>query len=44
VRYAKPETRMRLAKPLGEVFGMAERVDRVKEMIKEKKKNTVEDK
>ena len=44
VRYAKSETRMRLAKPLGEVFGMAERVDRMKERIKEMKKNTVEDK
>ncbi len=33
VRYSKPETRHRLAKPLGEVFGLAERVDRVKERI-----------
>ncbi len=33
VRYSRPETRRRLAKPLGEVFGLGEKVDRVKERL-----------
>ncbi len=33
VKYSKPETRHRLAKPLGEVFGLGEKVDRVKERL-----------
>lgn len=37
VRYSKPMTRKRLAKPLGEVMGLADRVDRIKQTMKEKK-------
>jgi len=33
VRYSRPETRQRLAKPLGDVFGLGEKVDRVKERL-----------
>jgi VanZ family protein len=34
VRYSKPETRKRLARPLGEVFGMGRRIDRVRRRLK----------
>jgi hypothetical protein len=36
VKYSNPERRKRLAKPLGEVFGMAEKVDRLKKRLAEK--------
>ncbi len=36
VRFSRPETRKRLARPLGEVFGLGQRVDRVKERLREK--------
>jgi len=38
VKYSNPETRRRLAKPLGEVFGLAGRVDRLKSRIKDMEK------
>lgn len=34
VRYSRPETRKRLAKPLGEVFGIGKRIDRIKKRFK----------
>ncbi len=34
VRYSKPEGRRRLAKPLGEVFGLGHRIDRIKLRLK----------
>lgn len=34
VRYANPDERKRLARPLGEVFGMNERIERMKARIK----------
>lgn len=34
VRYSKPETRQKLARPLGEVFGLGDRVDRIKSRLK----------
>lgn len=33
VKYSNPERRKRLAKPLGEVFGMADKVDRLKRRL-----------
>lgn len=33
VRYSRPERRKRLAKPLGEVFGLGERIDRLKKRM-----------
>lgn len=33
VRYANPDARKRLAKPLGEVFGLGRRIDRIKEQM-----------
>ncbi len=33
VRYSNPDTRKRLAMPLGEVFGMGVRIDRLKERL-----------
>ena len=35
VRYSRPEARVRLAKPLGEVFGLGSRVDRLMRRITE---------
>lgn len=35
VRYSRPETRHRLAKPMGEVFGLGKRIDRIKRRLKE---------
>lgn len=34
VRYSKPETRVKLAIPLGEVFGLGRRIDKIKKRIK----------
>lgn len=34
VRYSRPETRHRLAKPMGEVFGLGKRIDRIKRRLK----------
>ncbi len=39
VRYSKPDARRRLAKPLGEVFGMAEKIDRIKRKLQDKDRN-----
>lgn len=36
VRYSRPETRKRLTKPMGEVFGLGRRIDRIRKKIKEK--------
>lgn len=33
VRYSKPETRTRLARPLGDVFGLGSRIDRMRERL-----------
>ncbi len=33
VRYSRPETRKRLARPLGEVFGLGERMERLKRRL-----------
>ncbi|OGQ63966.1 MAG: hypothetical protein A2V21_303445 [Deltaproteobacteria bacterium GWC2_55_46] len=33
VRYSNPDTRKRLAKPLGEVFGLGKRIDMIKERM-----------
>lgn len=38
VRYSNPDTRKRLTRPLGEVFGLGRRVDRLKRKIKKVKK------
>lgn len=37
VRYTNPAGRKRLARPLGEVFGLAERIDRMKQRIKQRR-------
>ncbi len=37
VKYSRPETRKRLAKPLGEVFGLGERVERWKRRLEKEK-------
>jgi len=37
VRYSKPETRKRLTKPLGEVFGVGARIDRIRTRIKKER-------
>lgn len=34
VRYSRPETRHRLAMPMGEVFGLGKRIDRIKHRLK----------
>lgn len=34
VRYSKPDARVRLAKPLGEVMGLGSRIDRIKRNLK----------
>ncbi|MEK7774151.1 MAG: hypothetical protein AAB307_07350 [Deltaproteobacteria bacterium] len=33
VKYSRPETRKRLAKPMGEVFGLGRRIDRIKRRL-----------
>ncbi|MBI5810298.1 MAG: hypothetical protein HZB21_03805 [Deltaproteobacteria bacterium] len=38
VRYSKPETRKRLTRPLGDVFGLADRIDRIKRRFKKRKR------
>lgn len=37
VKYSNPEARKRLARPLGEVFGVAGRIDRVKERFRQRR-------
>lgn len=37
VRYSKPEARRRLARPLGSVFGMADRIDRIKRRLRKRR-------
>lgn len=39
VKYSNPDTRKRLAMPLGEVFGMGRRIDRIKERMKRSRKS-----
>lgn len=36
VKYSKPDARKKLAMPMGEVFGMGRRIDRLKERIEER--------
>ncbi|MBI1912620.1 MAG: hypothetical protein HYS21_11545 [Deltaproteobacteria bacterium] len=38
VKYSNPETRIKLAKPLGEVFGLGRRIDKIKARIEKAKK------
>lgn len=37
VKYSKPQTRKRLTKPLGEVFGLGRRIDRLKKKFEEQR-------
>ncbi len=39
VKATRPETRKRLTKPLGEVFGIGRRIDRLKKRLKRRRKN-----
>ncbi|MBI5492820.1 MAG: hypothetical protein HY893_07810 [Deltaproteobacteria bacterium] len=39
VKATRPETRKRLTKPLGEVFGIGKRIDRIKKRLKRRRKN-----
>ena len=38
VRYSKPDARKRLARPLGEVFGLGQRIDRLRERFESRRK------
>lgn len=40
VRYSKPDERRRLSRPLGSVFGLADRIDRIKVRLKKRAQRT----
>jgi hypothetical protein len=40
VRYSNPDARKRLARPLGEVFGMGQRIDRLKERLEGRRRSS----